>query len=120
MQTDAQYVRQKVFARDHGVCAACGVDTERLKEALLRLYDEDSKQAEDNATLLGFNLWVRTTRWGGLDCRSLWQADHILSVVEDGGLCGLPGYQTLCEPCHARKTAALAGKRAKERRAAKG
>lgn len=33
-----------------------------------------------------------------------WQADHIIAVVNGGGGCGLDGYQTLCVPCHKKKT----------------
>lgn len=36
-----------------------------------------------------------------------WEADHIVPVVEGGGLCGLDGYRTLCIPCHKRVTAEL-------------
>jgi 5-methylcytosine-specific restriction endonuclease McrA len=35
---------------------------------------------------------------------SEWQADHIIAVVNGGGGCGLEGFQTLCLPCHKRKT----------------
>lgn len=38
----------------------------------------------------------------------LWEADHIVPVVEGGGGCGLEGYRTLCVPCHKTHTAALA------------
>ncbi len=33
-----------------------------------------------------------------------WQADHIVAVVNGGGGCDLPGYQTLCPSCHKAKT----------------
>ena len=49
--------------------------------------------------------------------RSPWDADHIVEVIEGGGECGLDNYQTLCCPCHKRKTADLAKRRAKARRA---
>lgn len=39
-----------------------------------------------------------------------WEADHILSVCEGGGGCGLENFQTLCERCHSVKTAALQSK----------
>ncbi len=45
-----------------------------------------------------------------------WDADHILEVVNGGGLCGLDNYQTLCHPCHKAKTAKLARERAEQRR----
>lgn len=49
-------------------------------------------------------------------CRSPWDADHVIAVVERGGECGLDNYQTLCCPCHKRKTADLAKRRAALRR----
>lgn len=48
-----------------------------------------------------------------------WDADHIVPVVEGGGLCGLENYRTLCHPCHKRVTAELAGRLAEQRRTAK-
>jgi hypothetical protein len=36
-----------------------------------------------------------------------WEADHIVPVVEGGGLCGLENYRTLCSVCHKKVTAAL-------------
>lgn len=36
-----------------------------------------------------------------------WEADHILSVSEGGGGCGLDNYQTLCNECHKAKTKLL-------------
>jgi len=33
-----------------------------------------------------------------------WEADHITAVVNGGGGCDLSGYQTLCLPCHRKKT----------------
>jgi hypothetical protein len=47
---------------------------------------------------------------------SAWDADHILEVVNGGGLCGLENYQTLCHPCHKAKTAKLAADLAVKRR----
>lgn len=33
-----------------------------------------------------------------------WDADHIIAVVNGGWGCDLSGYQTLCKPCHKKKT----------------
>ena len=51
--------------------------------------------------------------------KTAWDADHILEVVNGGGLCGLDNYQTLCHPCHKAKTAKLARERAEQRKQAK-
>ena len=45
-----------------------------------------------------------------------WDADHIVPVVEGGGLCGLENYRSLCHPCHKKVTAELAARRAKKKR----
>ena len=37
----------------------------------------------------------------------VWDADHIVPVVEGGGECGLDNYRTLCLPCHRKVTAQL-------------
>lgn len=36
-----------------------------------------------------------------------WDADHIIPVVQGGGGCWLDNLQTLCVPCHKRKTKAM-------------
>jgi hypothetical protein len=46
---------------------------------------------------------------------ALWEADHITSVCEGGGCCGLDGYRTLCWRHHLEETAALARRRAQHR-----
>lgn len=49
--------------------------------------------------------------------KTAWDADHIVPVVEGGGLCGLENYRTLCHPCHKIATAELAARRAAARKA---
>lgn len=61
IKTDASYVRFRVFERDKGVCAGCAVDV--------------------------FQNTRRTPRARGTG--DLWQADHIVPVIEGGGECGL-------------------------------
>jgi 5-methylcytosine-specific restriction endonuclease McrA len=39
--------------------------------------------------------------------RSLWEADHIIPVIEGGGECDLDNIRTLCLRCHRKATAAL-------------
>lgn len=93
LRSDPAYVRRRVFDRDRGVCASCGVDTERPE-------DRDRLRAD-----LGYRGTIH-----------LWEADHIVAVADGGGGCGLEGYQTLCCLCHHRKTATMARRRAAERR----
>jgi 5-methylcytosine-specific restriction endonuclease McrA len=109
-----------VFARDHGVCASCGIDTEALRTALISLWRIDSRAAHANAWIHGFGNTFRSVRVGRYGPRpmSLWQADHIRPVVEGGGECGLENYRTLCLPCHHRATAELMRRRRKTTEAA--
>ena len=48
---------------------------------------------------------------------TFWDCDHCISVVEGGGECGIENYQTLCQPCHKRKTAQLTRRLAAQRHA---
>lgn len=64
---------------------------------------------------------LRVVRWLGLDGappsgRTLWEADHIVPVVEGGGGTGLDNLRTLCWWCHKTETAKLARRRARARR----
>lgn len=99
------YLRQEVFRRDRGVCAACGIDTIALKDLTWRF--PSPKAAERKGLVLtavevfgalGFSV---SEAWGD----GMWHADHVVPVERGGGLCGLDQMQTLCAPCHRRKTA---------------
>ena len=91
LRTDAGYLREQVFDRDRGVCAECGVDTEALRK---------SKRKLDYAARRVFE-----KEWGLR--RHLWDADHIVPVIEGGGECDLSNMRTLCLKCHRATTAAL-------------
>jgi 5-methylcytosine-specific restriction enzyme A len=98
--------RGQVFDRDAGVCAECRLDTRKLVRELQELWNKPGK-----AELLqkhGYCLWD----WP----RSLWQADHIVPIIE-GGADTLENLRTLCLPCHLIETAKLSARRAKRRRA---
>jgi hypothetical protein len=45
--------------------------------------------------------------WGLTRRRSLWDADHVVPVIEGGGECDLSNIRTLCLLCHERVTAEL-------------
>jgi 5-methylcytosine-specific restriction endonuclease McrA len=89
------YLREQVFARDKGICAECGFDTEAEWRRIQRLRGERRRQA--------------LTEWGlrGRKRRDLWDADHIVPVAEGGGECDLSNIRTLCLKCHRRATAEL-------------
>ena len=91
LRTDPNYLREQVFQRDHGVCAACGLDTEAMRKDKRKLDYNARRQFEKD--------------WGGR--RHLWDADHIVPVVEGGGECDLSNMRTLCLKCHKEATALL-------------
>lgn len=95
LRTDPGYLREQVFARDRGVCAQCGLDTETLRK---------DKRKLDWAARRKFE-----GEWGMR--RHLWDADHIVPVVEGGGECGLENIRTLCLKCHRAATLNLARRR---------
>ena len=48
-------------------------------------------------------------KWGlrSITRKSLWDADHVVPVVEGGGGCDLENIRTLCLICHRKATAEL-------------
>lgn len=88
IKTRPHYARYLVFLRDHGVCAFCATDTMAGRTGAM----------------------VRARGTG-----HLWQADHIVPVIEGGGECSIDNYRTLCTDCHRIETAALAKRRANAR-----
>jgi 5-methylcytosine-specific restriction endonuclease McrA len=95
LRTDPGYLREKVFERDGGVCAQCGVDTVAIRRDMRKL---------DYAARKKF-----LKQWGLREGsrKSLWDADHVLPVAEGGGQCDLSNMRTLCLKCHRHATAAL-------------
>lgn len=95
LRTDPGYLRGKVFERDRGLCAACGVDCEAAYRHL--------KKMRGPARLRAWMEWGLKPN----SRRSLWDADHIVPVVEGGGECDLSNIRTLCLKCHRAATAEL-------------
>jgi 5-methylcytosine-specific restriction endonuclease McrA len=100
LRTDPSYLREQVFRRDKGVCAACRLDTESLRKDKRKLDYNARRQFEKD--------------WGSR--RHLWDADHIVPVVEGGGECDLSNMRTLCLKCHREATVALLRRRRSESR----
>lgn len=113
IQTQPGYVRSLVARRDKGICAGCGLDTEKIERIAGSIRKHDGCCHTD---WFWEAIGVKDRRWTGA---SLWQADRILEVVRGGGGLGLDNYQTLCTACHNRKSKRLAAERAEERRIAK-
>jgi 5-methylcytosine-specific restriction endonuclease McrA len=91
LRSDPGYLREKVFERDRGVCALCGIDTVELRKRKRKLGYADRLVFE--------------REWGKR--KTLWDADHIMPVAEGGGECDLDNMRTLCLRCHRRATQEL-------------
>lgn len=114
VRNNPSLMRRRVFERDRGVCAICGVDTAILGKALNREWQRvklarTARQREERAEFRKRYRWFfhRT---------SYWDADHIVPVVEGGGECTMENMRTLCVPCHQQATKDLARRRASRRR----
>jgi 5-methylcytosine-specific restriction endonuclease McrA len=95
LRSQPGYMREQVFLRDRGVCAACRIDTAVELRRMKR--SRGARRAELMAH------WGLKTRMR----RSLWDADHILPVTEGGGECDLDNIRTLCLRCHHEATKKL-------------
>src|SRR5581483_9528362 len=88
LRSQPAYLREQVFLRDRGLCAVCRVDTVAALHQLRR-----SRGARRQALLQHWAI-AQYRR------RSLWDADHIVPVIEGGGECDLDNIRTLCLRCH--------------------
>lgn len=101
LRTNPGHLRQRVLERDGGVCAICDIDCIAAWTHL--------KRSRGTAKLKALADWglKPTAR------QSLWDADHIVPVVEGGGECDMANIRTLCLKCHRQVTAELRRRRSK-------
>jgi hypothetical protein len=101
-----------VSDRDHGICQECGRDTLAA--------ERDAEQAVRDALaarrLSPYSAEGREIRHAIVSqfgyARSRWrEVDHIIPVVESGGLCGIDNLRLICGACHLAATSRLAGRR---------
>ena len=83
---------------DRGICAECGLDTYALRRR------HRGRGSTRKLRELGFK-----------PRKSLWELDHIVPLIDGGGH-EPSNLQTLCTPCHKRKTAGEARARRDVRR----
>jgi 5-methylcytosine-specific restriction enzyme A len=95
LRTQPGYLRDQVFQRDKGRCSGCGINT--LIE-LRRLRRSRGARRLEMMAHWGLKAKLR---------KSLWDADHIIPVIEGGGECDLANIRTLCLRCHRVATVAL-------------
>jgi 5-methylcytosine-specific restriction enzyme A len=93
LRSDPGHLREKVFERDKGICALCGLNCTAELHRMKRLRGAARSKA--------------MAEWGLRGRKSLWDADHIIPVVEGGGECDLSNMRTLCLKCHRQHTAEL-------------
>ena len=125
IRTSASSLRYHVKQRDRGVCADCGLDTQRLKRifdhAVRSFYEIEHGIGTTHGWwlphLAGRVGWV-FEQLGFNGNQSFWQADHIVEVSA-GGDSGLDNIQTLCVPCHKAKTKKMHADRKFQRTAMK-
>jgi 5-methylcytosine-specific restriction protein A len=115
VRTDKAFARRMVFRRDKGVCALCGTDCVGWLKTLREEWrgiraDGDMERRKRNEASF------RSSNPDFFRRESLWDADHVVPVVDGGGGCGLENLRTLCLFCHRKVTAELVRKRAMERR----
>ena len=112
VRTNGGFARQKVFERDRGVCASCGLDTEELRALLYRVRTEKGGAVYQKLLMH----YENTTGYSFDLDKHAFEVDHVLSVADGGGSCSEDNLQTLCVPCHRRKTKAWHRGRMKRRR----
>ena len=107
------FVLSPVWKRDDSVCAICGINTMEQKERMMKLW----WRARTRGLSFSIKLLRRWMSLTGIDVVGVpFDIDHIVSVVEGGGCCGLDNLRTLCKRCHKNVTKEHAGRRAKARR----
>lgn len=91
LRSDTSHLRERVFERDKGICALCGANCIAEYAHIRRLRGAARLRAAAD--------------WGLKGRKSLWDADHIVPVMEGGGECDLSNMRTLCLKCHRRRHA---------------
>ena len=108
--------RRHLFERELGVCQLCGFDAHQLFQRIAALPTEQDRlqvlMGSPYSTLSARMKRMLTAPKEG----DFWEADHIIPVAEGGGETSLDNFQTLCVPCHTRKTAQQAADKVKRKR----
>ena len=98
MKTDPSFLRSRVWKRDKGRCAGCGLKARDLEKGIALLREVLARQGKSK-------VYGDIRKALKIQSRhSLWDADHVRPVVDGGGECGLETMQTLCLWCHREKT----------------
>src|SRR5438067_1639126 len=85
LECDWEFIRGRVRARDEGVCAACGTDTEWLHRAFRHGLGESLREIRVRDPKTGRDVTLRRLLvYALLGRRHHWEADHILQRNEGG------------------------------------
>jgi 5-methylcytosine-specific restriction endonuclease McrA len=105
------WARSAVWEKDKGICAKCGLDTERLEHLYSRANGGTGYYYKSKP------VWAKPKHKGMVDRLerlfpwiilrafyrlSFWEAHHKHAVKDGGGFCGLDNYETLCYGCHVK------------------
>jgi 5-methylcytosine-specific restriction enzyme A len=107
VRSSSDVVRSLLLERDRGICARCGIDVLELEALRDKIcYRFPKRFSKPKGYVAHWGPWFN---YGF----TLWEADHIVPVIEGGGCCGLGNFQILCLRCHKQDTADLAARRAR-------
>lgn len=99
LQTNPTYAARELFKRDEGICNICGANTQLIRaKATVEYLSEPNRYTKRD-------WWWVAAKWPRDVYRRWWEMDHTIPVEDGGGCCGLDNLQTLCVPCHKKKTA---------------
>lgn len=105
LRCDPQAQAAFVARRDNDTCSICGRVIAEMEREFICAWDERKK-------MLGLKLgsWQEKEKLRkeyGIGRRNWREVDHIVPVIEGGGLCGPENLRLLCGICHGKETANL-------------
>jgi len=112
MLNDWNYVTSQVWKRDKGICADCGIDTDKLRYKVRRVLNWVRLRNRQHNHKFSFRAIEslyreRYSLKSRLHGSQWWDAHHIVPLSRGGGI-GLDNLVTLCVECHKRRHAGKA------------
>ena len=109
--------RRLLFERELGVCQQCGFNAHGFFQHIVALPSEQARLQALMASPYSTSSERLKRMLVNPKEGDFWEADHIIPVAEGGGETSLDNFQTLCVPCHQRKTKQQAADKSKRARA---
>ena len=111
LRCDQGTQRRIVTERDGGICRQCGRDTV-AEENGFQTESEWRRPHETKESFEERRILLVERQFASGYARGRWrEVDHIVPIIEGGGLCGPEGLRLLCGACHHEATTQLAGRR---------